>query len=61
MNTQCSATSSQLNVSKSKGFLVQSEPLVSPIVSTLPGISFIVGSEHVKHLGVLLGYQMAAA
>ncbi len=57
----CSATSSQLNVGKSKGFLVQSQPLVSPTVSTLPGISFIVGSEHIKHLGVLLGYQMSLA
>ena len=51
----CSATGSQLNVSKSRGFLVQAQPLASPAVAALPGISFLTGQQTVKHLGVRWG------
>ena len=57
----CAATCSQLNVSKSQGFLVQAQPLASPSVAALPSISFITGQQTIKHLGVLLGYNMQAA
>ena len=36
----CAASCSQLNASKSQGFLVQDQPLSSATVSALPGISF---------------------
>ena len=57
----CSATGSQLNVSKSRGFLVQAQPLASPAVAALPGISFLTGQQTVKHLGVRLGYDLPSA
>ncbi|KAA6410082.1 MAG: hypothetical protein FRX49_13839, partial [Trebouxia sp. A1-2] len=57
----CAATCSQLNVSKSQGFLVQAQPLASASVAALPSISFITGQQTIKHLGVLLGYDMQAA
>ncbi len=57
----CAATCSQLNVSKSRGFLVQAQPLASASVAALPSISFITGQQTIKHLGVLLGYDMQAA
>jgi len=57
----CVATCSQLNVSKSRGFLVQAQPLASASVAALPSISFITGQQTIKHLGVLLGYDMHAA
>ena len=57
----CSATCSQLNVSKSQGFLVQTQPLASATVPALPSIDFITGQQTIKHLGVLLGYDMRAA
>ena len=57
----CSATCSQLNVSKSRGLLVQAQPLASASVAALPSISFITGQQTIKHLGVLLGYDMRAA
>ena len=57
----CAATCSQLNVSKSAGFLVQAQPLASPTVAALPGINFITGQQTVQHLGVRLGYDMRAA
>ena len=41
---------SQLNVSKSAGFLVQAQPLASATVAALPGINFITGQQTVKHL-----------
>ncbi len=55
----CAATCSQLNVSKSRGVLVQAQPLASASVAALPSISFI--QQTIKHLGVLLGYDMQAA
>ncbi len=55
------ATCSQLNVSKSRGFLVQAQPRASASVAALPSISFITGQQTIKHLGVLLGYDMQAA
>ena len=57
----CAATCSQLNVSKSRGFLVQAQPLASASVSALPSINFIRGQQTVKHIGVLLVYDMLAA
>ena len=57
----CAATCSQLNVSKSRGFLIQAQPLASASVAALPSISFITGQQTIKHLGVLLGYDMQAA
>ena len=57
----CAATCSQLNVSKSAGFLVQAQPLTSSTVAALPSISFITGQQTIKHLGVRLGYDMQAA
>ena len=57
----CAATCSQLNVSKSRGFLIQAPALASASVAALPGISFITGQQTIKHLGVLLGYDMQAA
>ncbi|KAA6425792.1 MAG: reverse transcriptase [Trebouxia sp. A1-2] len=57
----CAATCSQLNVSMSQGFLVQAQPLASASVAALPSISFITGQQTIKHLGVLLGYDMQAA
>jgi len=57
----CAATCSQLNVSKSRGFLVQAYPLASASVAALPSISSITGQQTIKHLGVLLGYDMQAA
>lgn len=57
----CAASCSQLNASKSQGFLVQAQPLASAAVSALPSISFITGQQTVKHLGVRLGYDMQAA
>jgi len=55
------AICSQLNVSKSRGFLVQAQPLASASMAALPSISFITGQQTIKHLGVLLGYDMQAA
>ena len=49
----CGATCSQLNVSKSRGFLVQAQPLASASVAALPSISFITGQQTIKHLGEL--------
>jgi len=57
----CAATCSQLNVSKSRGFLIQAPALASASVAALPSISFITGQQTIKHLGVLLGYDMQAA
>ncbi len=59
----CAATCSQLNVSKSHGFLVQAQPLASASVAALPSISFITGciTGSIKHLGVRLGYDLQAA
>ena len=57
----CAAICSQLNVSKSQGFLVQAQPLASASVAALPSISFITGQQTIKHLGVLLSYDMQAA
>ena len=57
----CAATCSQLNVSKSWGFVVQAQPFASASVAALPSISFITGQQTIKHLGVLLGYDMQAA
>ncbi len=57
----CAATYSQLNISKSRGFLVQAQPLASAVVAALPSISFFTGQQTIKHLGVLLGYAMQAA
>ena len=57
----CAATCSQLNVSKSRGFLVQAQPQATATVAALPSISFITGQQTIKHLGVLLGYDMQAA
>jgi len=57
----CAATCSQLNVSKSRGFLVQAQPLASAVVAALPSISFFTGQQTIKHLGVLLAYAMQAA
>ena len=57
----CAATCSQLNVSKSRGFLIQAQPLASASIAALPSISFILGQQTIKHLGVLLGYDMQAA
>ena len=48
-------------VSKSWGFMVQEQPLASASVAALPRISFITGQPTIKHLGVLLGYDMQAA
>ena len=57
----CAATCSQLNVSKSRGFVIQAQLLASASVAALPSISFITGQQTIKHLGVLLGYDMQAA
>ncbi|KAL0038488.1 hypothetical protein WJX77_008030 [Trebouxia sp. C0004] len=57
----CAASGSQLNASKSQAFLVQSQPLASATINALPSIRFITGQQTVKHLGVLLGYDMSAA
>jgi len=57
----CAATCIQLNVSKSRGFLVQTRPLASASVAALPSISFITGQQTIKHPGVFLGYDMQAA
>ncbi len=57
----CAATCSQLNISKSRGFLVQAQPLALASMAALPKISFITGQQTIKHLGVLLGYDMQAA
>ena len=57
----CAATCSQLNVSKSRAFLIQAQPLASGSVAALPSISFITCQQTIKHLGVLLGYDMQAA
>ena len=57
----CAASCSQLNASKSVGFLVQAQPLASATVAALPSISFITGQQTIKHLGVRLGYDMPAA
>ena len=43
----CAATCSQLNVSKSAGFLVQAQPLASATIAALPGINFITGQQTV--------------
>jgi len=56
----CAATCSQLNVSKSRGFLVQARPLASASLAASPSISFITGQETIKHLGGFLGYDMQA-
>ena len=52
----CAATCSQLNVSKSRGFLIQAPALASASVAALP-----TGQQTIKHLGVLLGHDMQAA
>jgi len=57
----CAATCSQLNVSKSRGFLIQAQPLASASIAAVPSISFITGQQTIKHLEVLLGYDMQAA
>ncbi len=41
----CAATCSQLNVSKSRGFLAQAQPLASASVAALPSISFITDQQ----------------
>ncbi len=46
---------------KSGGFLVQAQPLASASVAALPSISVIIDQQIIKHLGVLLGYDMQAA
>ena len=48
----CAATCSQLNVSKSWGFLIQAPALASASVAALPSINFITGQQTIKHLGV---------
>ena len=45
----CAATCSQLNVSKSRGFLVQAQPLASASVAALPSIGFITGQQTIIH------------
>ncbi len=57
----CAATCSQLNVSKTRVFLVQAQPLASALVAALPSISFITGQQIIKQFGDLLGYDMEAA
>ncbi len=57
----CAATCSQINVSKFRGFLVQAQPLASASVAALPSISFITGQQTIKHLEVLLSFDMQAA
>ena len=44
------ASCSQLDVSKSRGLLVQTQPLASPSVAALYSISFITGQQTIKHL-----------
>ncbi len=57
----CAATCSQLNMSESRGFLVQAQPLASASMAALLSICFITGQQTIKHLGVLLGYDMQGA
>jgi len=57
----CATTCSQLNVSKSRGFLVQAQPLASASIAALSSISFITGQQPSNHFGVFLGYDMQAA
>ena len=47
------ASCSQLDVSKSRGLLVQTQPLASPSVAALSSISFITGQQTIKQLRVL--------
>ncbi len=42
-------------------FWFKHRPLASASVAALPSISFITGQQTIKHLGVLLGYDMQAA
>ena len=44
-----------------QGLFGSEEAYCIPTTSTLPGILTFVGSERVKHLELLLGYQMQAA
>ena len=55
----CAATCSQLNVSKSRGFLIQAQPLISASVAALPRISFITG--HRVAMPPLASYDRASA
>ncbi|KAL3134401.1 hypothetical protein ABBQ38_006463 [Trebouxia sp. C0009 RCD-2024] len=49
----CLVTGNQLNVSKSRGFLVQ--PRTSPAIAALLASSFLTGKQTVKHIGMRLG------
>ena len=57
----CPTTCSQLNVSKSRAFLVQTRPLSLASVAALSNISFITGQQTITHLGVFLSYDAQAA